>query len=123
MTGWLAELGRLAEPALVILVALGDGPKHGYAIMSESEAISGTPMGPGTLYAALARLESRGLVEALPAEDRRRPVPAHGRRGAGGTRASRSARRPRARRARTTRRPRRGIVAEPLIRRRCRPSR
>ncbi len=73
MTGWLAELGRLAEPALVILVALGDGPKHGYAIMSESEAISGTPMGPGTLYAALARLESRGLVEALPAEDRRRP--------------------------------------------------
>ena len=77
----------------------GDGPKHGYAIMSESEAISGTPMGPGTLYAALARLESRGLVEALPAEDRR-PVPAHGGRGAGGTRASRSAGRPRAGRAR-----------------------
>ena len=30
-------------------------------------------MGPGTLYAALARLEERGLVEALPPVDRRRP--------------------------------------------------
>jgi DNA-binding PadR family transcriptional regulator len=30
-------------------------------------------MGPGTLYAALARLEERGLIEALPPEDRRRP--------------------------------------------------
>jgi DNA-binding PadR family transcriptional regulator len=30
-------------------------------------------MGPGTLYAALTRLEERGLVEALPPEDRRRP--------------------------------------------------
>jgi DNA-binding PadR family transcriptional regulator len=30
-------------------------------------------MGPGTLYAALARLEERGFVEALPPVDRRRP--------------------------------------------------
>ena len=73
MSSWLPELGRLAEPALVILVALGDGPKHGYAIMNEAEAITGLRMGPGTLYAAIARLEARGLVEALPAEDRRRP--------------------------------------------------
>jgi DNA-binding PadR family transcriptional regulator len=67
------DLGRFAEPALLILVALADGPKHGYAIMTEAEAISGSPLGPGTLYAALSRLERRGLIEPLPADERRRP--------------------------------------------------
>jgi DNA-binding PadR family transcriptional regulator len=69
----IPELGRFAEPALLILVSLSDGPKHGYAIMADVEAGTGRPMGPGTLYAALARLEERGLVEALPPVDRRRP--------------------------------------------------
>lgn len=69
----IPELGRFAEPALLILVSLSDGPKHGYAIMNDVEAGSGRPMGPGTLYAALARLEERGLIEALPPVDRRRP--------------------------------------------------
>ena len=67
------ELGRFAEPSLYILVSLAGGPKHGYAIMTDVEGISGTPMGPGTLYGALARLEGRGLIEALEPEDRRRP--------------------------------------------------
>jgi DNA-binding PadR family transcriptional regulator len=69
----LQELGRFAEPSLYILVSLSDGPKHGYAIMADVEAISGSPMGPGTLYGAVARLEKRGLIEALEPEDRRRP--------------------------------------------------
>jgi DNA-binding PadR family transcriptional regulator len=67
------ELGRFTEPSLYILVSLSGGPKHGYAIMTDVEEISGTPMGPGTLYGALARLERRGLIEALEPEDRRRP--------------------------------------------------
>jgi len=67
------ELGRFAEPSLYILVSLSGGPKHGYAIMTDVEEISGAPMGPGTLYGALARLERRGLIEALEPEDRRRP--------------------------------------------------
>jgi DNA-binding PadR family transcriptional regulator len=67
------ELGRFAEPSLYILVSLSGGPKHGYAIMIDVEDISGSPMGPGTLYGALARLERRGLIEALEPEDRRRP--------------------------------------------------
>ena len=67
------ELGPFAEPALLILVSLSDGPKHGYAIMADVEAGTGRPMGPGTLYAALARLEERGLIEALAPVDRRRP--------------------------------------------------
>ena len=65
------DLGRFAEPSLYILVSLSDGPKHGYAIMTDVEAISGSPMGPGTLYGALARLERRGLIEPLEAVDRR----------------------------------------------------
>jgi DNA-binding PadR family transcriptional regulator len=69
----LPDLGRFAEPALLILVSLTDGPKHGYAIMTDVEAGTGKPMGPGTLYAALARLEARGLIEALAPVDRRRP--------------------------------------------------
>jgi DNA-binding PadR family transcriptional regulator len=69
----LAGLGRYAGPALLVLVSLADGPKHGYAIMEESGRLSDSRLGPGTLYAVLARLEHRGLIEALPAEDRRRP--------------------------------------------------
>ena len=67
------ELSPFAAPALTVMAALAEGPKHGYAIMQEAEHLTGQPMGPGTLYAALARLERRGLIEALPAEERRRP--------------------------------------------------
>jgi DNA-binding PadR family transcriptional regulator len=73
MTEPLGDLGRFAEPSLFILASLSDGPKHGYAIMTDVEAISSQHLGPGTLYAALARLERRGLIEALEPVDRRRP--------------------------------------------------
>ena len=73
MSDGVTDLGRFAEPSLLILVSLSDGPKHGYAIMTDVETGTGRPMGPGTLYAALARLEERGLVEALEPIDRRRP--------------------------------------------------
>ena len=67
------DLGRFAEPAMLVLVSLSDGPKHGYAIMADVESFSGSPMGPGTLYAVLARLEEAGHVAPLAADDRRRP--------------------------------------------------
>lgn len=73
MSGAMHEFGRFAEPSLYILVALSDGPKHGYAIMTDVERMTGDPLGPGTLYGALARLERRGLIEALEPVDRRRP--------------------------------------------------
>src|SRR5665213_315458 len=62
-----------ADPALLILGSLVSGPKHGYAIVQDTERSVGITLGPGTLYAALARLEERGQVRALPGEDRRRP--------------------------------------------------
>ena len=67
------EFGRFTEPSLLILVSLSDGPKHGYAMMQDIEAGTGRPMGAGTLYAALTRLEDEGLVEPLAPVDRRRP--------------------------------------------------
>jgi DNA-binding PadR family transcriptional regulator len=69
----LSDLGRLAEPTIYILVSLSEGPKHGYAIMGDVERISGEPLGAGTLYQVLARLERRGFIEALEPEERRRP--------------------------------------------------
>jgi DNA-binding PadR family transcriptional regulator len=37
------------------------------------QRFAGVTLGPGTLYGALARLQHQGLIEALPADDRRRP--------------------------------------------------
>ena len=66
-------LGRFAEPAVLVLVSLAEAPKHGYAITTDIERLAGIRLGPGTLYGAIARLEERGLIEAMPANDRRRP--------------------------------------------------
>lgn len=64
---------RLSDEARLILTSLADGPKHGYAIAQDVEAFAGRRLGPGTLYGAIARLESTGYIEALPGEARRRP--------------------------------------------------
>ena len=64
---------RSTDPGLLVLSSLAEGPKHGYAITRDVEQLSGVKLGPGTLYGALSRLEGKGLIEALPAEDRRRP--------------------------------------------------
>ena len=48
-----------------ILVALGDGPRHGYAIMQEVEDRTGgrVRLLPGTLYATIKRMLSSGSIE------------------------------------------------------------
>jgi DNA-binding PadR family transcriptional regulator len=69
----LTDLGRFSEPALFVLISLADSPKHGYAMTQDIEQMTGQRPGPGTLYGAIARLEERGWIEPLPAEDRRRP--------------------------------------------------
>lgn len=69
----LDDFGRFSDPALMILISLADGPKHGYAMTEDIAAIADLRLGPGTLYGAIARLESRGLIEPAGAEDRRNP--------------------------------------------------
>ena len=55
-------LGRFAETARLVLVALRDGPRQHVRLFDEVRALDG-PVGPGTLYAAVARLERLGLIE------------------------------------------------------------
>ena len=55
----------LPAAALHILLAIGGGERHDYAIMGEVERITdGTVrMGPGTLYGTIKRLLGSGLIE------------------------------------------------------------
>ncbi len=69
----LHDLGRFSDPALLVLISLADGPKHGYAMAQDIERVSGQTLGPGTLYGAITRLEAARWIEPLPADDRRRP--------------------------------------------------
>ena len=68
----LSGFGRFSEAALLILISLAAGPKHGYAMTEDIESVAGVKLGPGTLYGALARLESKSLIEVVSTEDRRR---------------------------------------------------
>jgi len=66
----------LSSAVFHILLALADGPLHGYGIMQavELSASSEPPMGPGTIYGSLQRMEEAGLVKELATrtDDRRR---------------------------------------------------
>jgi DNA-binding PadR family transcriptional regulator len=65
---------KWSDPGLLVLGSLADGPKHGLAILADLRETAESGLGPGTLYGVIARLESRGLIERLDAEDaRRRP--------------------------------------------------
>jgi len=64
---------RANDPTLLILTSLSSGPKHGHALLLDIESFAGARLGPGTLYGAITRLDERGLIEPLGADDRRRP--------------------------------------------------
>lgn len=66
-------VSKLNGPALLVLTSLASGPKHGHALLKDIETFAGDRLGAGTLYGAIGRLEERGLIAALPEEDRRRP--------------------------------------------------
>jgi DNA-binding PadR family transcriptional regulator len=55
----------MQEPTLLVLTALADQPRHGYAIVREVSAISQgrVKLRTGTLYGALERLLQQGLIE------------------------------------------------------------
>jgi len=71
--GPLVTFGRYAGPATLILSSLAGGAKHGYALTKDIEEFASVRLPPGTLYEALSRLESQGLIEALASDSRRRP--------------------------------------------------
>ncbi|GMQ85046.1 MAG: PadR family transcriptional regulator [Acidimicrobiia bacterium] len=67
------DLLPLPPAQLHILLALADGERHGYAVMSEVERMTDgeVSMGPGTLYGAIKRMLNAGLIE----ESDNRPDP------------------------------------------------
>lgn len=69
----------LTAPEYGVLLALGEEALHGYAMMQALDEKTGgrEALLPGTLYATLARMVKRGLLEELdeppePGADRRR---------------------------------------------------
>jgi DNA-binding PadR family transcriptional regulator len=62
------------DAQMLVLTVLADGPRHGYAINTAIEQLTGRKLGPGSLYGALARLEARGLIEESGTPDRQRSM-------------------------------------------------
>src|SRR5215210_6480736 len=69
----------LAPAFLHILIALGDGERHGYSIMQDVAERTGgrVKMSPGTLYGSIKRMLAEGVIEELTtgpaaADERRR---------------------------------------------------
>lgn len=67
------ELQPLTSAVLHVLLALADGPQHGYAVMRSAAATAATepPMGPSTIYGSLNRMVAAGLVSAAQASGRK----------------------------------------------------
>jgi DNA-binding PadR family transcriptional regulator len=66
------QIERLNSSEFHILLALSDRERHGYGIMQEVELRSAgsVRLGPGTLYSAIKRMLTAGLIE----ESTDRPV-------------------------------------------------
>ena len=63
----LQRLLPLTPAVFFVLFALSDGDKHGYAVMQETNKLSGgkVRMGPGTLYTTLQRLLDLALIQEV----------------------------------------------------------
>ena len=66
--------GPMTEAMYYVLLALLN-PAHGYRLMQAVDEVSGgrVPMGPGTLYGVLNRMQGDGLI-SLATDDGRRKI-------------------------------------------------
>ena len=64
----------MTEPVLLILLSLADQPRHGYAILRDTEKMSNgrVRLSTGTRYGALRRLLEEGWIERFQEQDRSR---------------------------------------------------
>ncbi|WP_306210034.1 PadR family transcriptional regulator [Actinoplanes sp. RD1] len=55
----------LREPTFLVLTALAEEPQHGYAVLEDVARMTGgrVRLRAGTLYSALDRLRTEGLIE------------------------------------------------------------
>ena len=65
----LADILPLTPAVLHILLALAEGPRHGYRLMKDIARMSEgfVSLGPGSLYGSIERMTELGLIE--PTED------------------------------------------------------
>jgi DNA-binding PadR family transcriptional regulator len=65
---------ELSEPVLLILLSLAEQPRHGYAILQDTERMSGgrVRLSTGTLYGALRRLLEDQWIERFEEQERSR---------------------------------------------------
>lgn len=73
------EAKPLTEPVLLILMSLADKPRHGYALMKDTEVLSAgrVRLSTGTLYGALRRLLEDVWIERFEQEDTSREKQAY----------------------------------------------
>lgn len=64
----------ISEPVLMILLSLAAQPRHGYAILLDTQTMSAgrVRLSTGTLYGALRRLLEDGWIERFQEEDNSR---------------------------------------------------
>jgi DNA-binding PadR family transcriptional regulator len=67
------QAGPATDPEVLILSSLADGPKHGYAILTDVETFAGHTLGAGTLYTAITRLVEKRWIAPMPVDGRQRP--------------------------------------------------
>ena len=62
---------EISEPVLLILLSLAEQPRHGYAILQDTERMSGgrVRLSTGTLYGALRRLLEDKWIERFEVRD------------------------------------------------------
>lgn len=63
------RFGRFAHPARLIVTALRAGPRSVSGLLDDVRSANG-PIGPGSLYGAIARLERTGLIRPAPTPGR-----------------------------------------------------
>lgn len=64
----------VSEPVLLILLSLAEQPRHGYAILQDTERMSDgrVRLSTGTLYGALGRLLEDKWIERFKEQERSR---------------------------------------------------
>jgi DNA-binding PadR family transcriptional regulator len=63
-------MAELTPAMFALLLALTEGERHGYALMSDTERLSkgAITLGPGTLYRTLQRMRVDGLILEVDAD-------------------------------------------------------
>ena len=65
------DIMEVSEPVLMILLSLAEQPRHGYAILQDTERMSEgrVRLSTGTLYGALRRLLEERWIERFKEQD------------------------------------------------------